>query len=412
MICPAVLDWMETNEPEMDIQGNLPWQTLLMRLGMSETHPSLLERMETNDLNNLLPQTMRTYSGVETEKTMKIAWKKNPSISWTKSSKALGSRKSPSSKPYQILSWSLIATQQGPSVQKTLLLSIICAHSTKLKLLLFQWLNRDGMPNEVYNALVSPTLESPISETSNTMQLSMTSYHTSVINPGRGRDQYPKISLRTITTVPMTQTLEMSNLTRSNESSNHKCLGSLMRKKPDTLETKSARNPVGLLPSLPVTMKLSNSGFKPPGLHPLVSQALNGTISSEDKLLTLTSCSPRCTMYLLLKRTLDMWEQLKSPLVNLSLLRKSKWVASGPAPGTLPSKWLNLLSPIRRMSSESMESISKDTFQPRSHLYTAKSSCMTLQSGTKLVGDRMPYLQTHITSPNFIQQLSCQMGLS
>jgi len=127
------------------------------------------------------------------------------------------------------------------------------------------------------------------------------------------------------------------------------------------------------------------------------------------KLSISTQCSPHCTTLQLLKRMLDMWELLKSPLVDQNPQGKLKQVASGPAPGTRPSKRLNLLSLTENKNSENTESILKGTFQPKSPPLIDASSCMMLQSAMKLAEVRTPYSQTLIASPGFTQLLSCQM---
>ena len=221
---PALLD-REISQPGTNTQNNLTGPTLLMRLGMSETHPSLLERMQTdNQSNNFLETTMKTQM-------RSTAWKKSPLTSWMKSSKISGAKRSRSLRPYPISSPSLISTRQELNVQKTLQSSIIHAHSMKSKPLLLQWLSEGNTPNEAYNVLENATLEQPILEMNNMMQLSMTSYCTSATNLRGGKDQYPRTLLMTILTAPRSQISETYNPTRSDESLSHKCLGSLMKKK-------------------------------------------------------------------------------------------------------------------------------------------------------------------------------------
>ena len=70
---------------------------------------------------------------------------------------------------------------------------------------LLQRLSRGNMPNEAYNILENATLEQPISEMNNMMQLSMTSYRTSATNLRGGKDQYPRTLSMLILTAPMSQ---------------------------------------------------------------------------------------------------------------------------------------------------------------------------------------------------------------
>lgn len=122
-------------------------------------------------------------------------------------------------------------------------------------------------------------------------------------------------------------------------------------------------------------------------------------------------CSHHCTIYLLLKRTLYVWDQLKYPLSNLNQQRKSKWVASGPVLGTPLSKWLNLLSLTVNKNFEIMESTLKVTSQPKYHLPTENSSSMMLWFATKLGVDRTFWSLTLTVSPDFILPLPCLMKL-
>jgi len=175
------------------------------------------------------------------------------------------------------------------------------------------------------------------------------------------------------------------------------------------METRIVRNPVDSYNSSLVITRSSNNGFKTHEQHHSDSPILNGTTSSRDKLSTSTPCSPHCTIYLLLKRTLDAWDQLRYPLVDLSLPRGSKQAVNGQAPGTPPSKRLNSLSCTGNMNSENMGNILKAISLQKSHPLTEKSSFMTVQSEMKLAEHKTPYSQTPTDSPDSIQQSSCLM---
>ena len=92
----------------------------------------------------------------------------------------------------------------------------------------------------------------------------------------------------------------------------------LKKKKRGELETRSVTSPAEPWPYSPEIPKPSSNESRPLEQCLSDSPALSGTTSFEDKPLILTPCSHHCTMYPLLKRTLDAWDQLKSPLVDLS----------------------------------------------------------------------------------------------
>ena len=105
------------------------------------------------------------------------------------------------------------------------------------------------------------------------------------------------------------QTMTLMNLpTKNAESSNQRCPGSTVKKRPDKLVTKTVRNPAGSLDSSLAITRSSDSGSKTQEQHHSVFPPLNGTTSSRDKLSTSMQCSHHCTIFLLLKRTLDRWE--------------------------------------------------------------------------------------------------------
>jgi hypothetical protein len=185
----------------------------------------------------------------------------------------------------------------------------------------------------------------------------------------------------------------------------HQCLPLM----PDRLETKIVKNPADSLYSSLVITRSSNNGSKIHERHHSVSPAVNGTISSRDKLSTSMQCSHHCTIFPLLKRTLDAWEQLKSPLAKQSLPKGSKRVANGPAPGMPQSKQPNSLSLTGKTNSENTGSTSKVISLPKSPLLTTESSFMTLQSEMRSGVGRTPYSLTHIDSPSSTPPSLCLM---
>jgi len=112
--------------------------------------------------------------------------------------------------------------------------------------------------------------------------------------------------------------------TKNREFSNPRRLGTLRKKKPKEAGTETVKNPKKFFTSSLETTKLSNSGSKLLELHPLDCLHLNGTTLSKDNLSTLMPCSPHCTTFQLLKRTLDVWDTLKSPSEDLNLQKRSK----------------------------------------------------------------------------------------
>ena len=160
------------------------------------------------------------------------------------------------------------------------------------------------------------------------------------------------------------RTMTSMNLpTKNAESSNQRCPGSTVKKRPDELVTKTVRNPAGSLDSSLTITRSSDSGSKTQEQHHSVFPPLNGTTSSRDKPSTSMQCSHHCTIFPLLKRTLDAWEQLRFPWDGQSLPRGSKRVANGQVPGTPLSKRPNSLSLTRRMNSENMGNTLKATSQ-------------------------------------------------
>ena len=262
------------------------------------------------------------------------------------------------------------------------------ALSMKLKLSLLQRLGEDSEPNKDYNPQQDQALKLFMLNANDVMLKLTNSYPTSAVNLGSLRDPSLETSL-TQMTMPMTPTLKECNLTESVESSNPKCRGSLEEMKRDVQGMKNARNLTDSLPYSLEISKPSSYGSKTPEQHHLDSQLWSGTTLSKDRLSTLTPCSHCCTIYPLLKRTLDAWDLLRSPLDDWNLQRGSKQVVNGPAPGMRPSKRLNSPFLIKNESSKSMESILKVISQPESNRCIEKSSYTTLPSGTKLGEGRM-----------------------
>jgi len=125
----------------------------------------------------------------------------------------------------------------------------------------------------------------------------------------------------------VSQTVKMTLMdlqTKNAESLSPRCPGTTVKRKPDAMEAQNAKSHVESSNSLPTISRLSDSGFKPRKLHHSDFQLQSGITSSKVKPLTSTQCSHHCTIFLLLKRTLDAWDRLKYPLVDLSQPKRSK----------------------------------------------------------------------------------------
>lgn len=103
----------------------------------------------------------------------------------------------------------------------------------------------------------------------NSMMLILTrSYCKSVTSPEDLKDPFQEnLLIPTMMLTLMTPKLMEYYQTKSAESLNPTCPGSLKRKKKDTLETKNVRNHAGLSPYSPETIRQSNSGSKIQGQH-------------------------------------------------------------------------------------------------------------------------------------------------
>jgi hypothetical protein len=422
---PALWDRMELDEATRDRLTTKDKLTLLERLEMHETtNPSLLERLDINNTSTpALLQRMEitettdsiyeeTISPGEMTKVPELTrstnqikevtetQRTNPLNIWTKSSiasdatRSRNSRRSPTS--YQ----SSTSIHQGPNEPRTQLLSITPKHSTRLKPSLLQRLNEDTTPRLDYNQATTGLTNSVDRETSTQTGRSTISYPRLVENP-------TNLSETTLQGTPTVTTTLTSLQTRNAESLSPKCPGITEKKKLDKAGIKTVKNHVESSNSSLATTKSFDSGSKPHERLHSDFQVQNGTTSSRDKLSTSMQCSHHCTIYPLLKRTLDAWDQLKYPLVDLNQQRRSKRAASGPALGMPASKRSNLLSLTASKNFETMENTSKVTSPPKSHPLTEKSSSTTPPFGMKLGVDRMHYSPTLTVSPDFIPQSSC-----
>ena len=247
-------------------------------------------------------RTMRNWTGMNNR-----IQKMSVLNRWTTLPRTSGKGRSQSSKLSHKSSQSSTSTPQGLRKRRMLLSNTIQEHLVKSKLLLLQRLNEVNMQLLDYEPMTKMCNELQGSKTMLLMNSSPRLVENQ-INPNEISHQDKQIQ---------TTTLE-NLLTKSSGSSSWKCPGSTVRKRLDKLGTKNVRNPTESLESLHVITKSSNNGFKTHELHHLDSPPPNGITSSRDKLLTSMQCSHHCTIYLLLKRTLDAWDQLKYPLTKRS----------------------------------------------------------------------------------------------
>ena len=203
--------------------------------------------------------------------------------------------------------------------------------------------------------------------------------------------------------------ISMNLPTKSVEFLNQRCLGLTVKKKLDELVTRIGKNPAESLDSSLVTTRSSDNGSRTREQHHSDFPPLSGTTSSRDKPSTLMQCSHHCTIFPLLKRTLDVWEQLRSPLDAQRLPRGSKRVVNGQAPGMPPSKRPNSLSLAEKKNSGNMENTLKVTSQLKSPPLTAESSSMISQSAMRSEVDKTRSSLIHINSLVSTLQSSCLM---
>jgi len=350
--------------------------------------------------------TMRTPMEMSYPEMKNGVLKMNASSTWTTLLKPSDERRSQNSKRFPKSYQSSILTHRDLKKGRTLPSNFMPEPSTKLRPLLLQWLGGGTMLPLDYNPIQNETtFDNPPEMLMPTMQ-SRNLYPKSVENQ---TNLLNEISPQGILTQTM---ISMNPQIRNGEFLNQKCLGLIVKTKQGEMETRIVRNPIDSYNSSLVITRSSNNGFKTHKQHHSDSPILNGTTSSRDKPSTSTPCSPHCTIYLLLKRTLDAWDQLRYPLVDPSLPRGSKRAANGQAPGTPLSKQLNLLSRTGNMNSENMGNILKAISLQKSHPLTEKSSFMTVQSEMKSAEHKTPYSRTPTDSPDSIQQSSCPMELN
>ena len=405
---PTLLDWIEVDE----VNANTP--TLLKRMQVNNRERRiLLDRLETSDDTPLsFPKMMRTepalldrfMMGMEENPIMSTGMnhltltgtqgmetilKVNQLNKWTTSPKTSDKTMSQNLEHFQPLYWFSMSTHPHLNEQRIQQSNIMERPSMKLKPSLFQHLGEENLLNKHYSKVEGVPNQFMLPETLVRTPTLMNSFCRSV-----GNQRTP------ISTDPQT---------RSKESMNLKCHGLSKRRKPDEMVTKIAKNHAeSSNSSLEIIKSLSN-GYKPPELLLWDSQQVSGTTSSEGNLLTLTQCCHHCTIFPLLRRTLDKWDILKSPLEGQNQLKRSKRAANGPALGTPPSKRQNSLSLTKIKSLGNMENTLRGISQPRSHPHTGRSSYMIAQSKMKLGEARTLYSQTPIAPQGSIQPSSCPM---
>jgi hypothetical protein len=303
---------------------------LLARMGITnEERPTLLNRLEMLDDT---PQNLQTMDSMEpvllgrlgmmseevltTENQTRL--KKNVSSKWTTSSRASDRMKSPNSKHSQPSYQSSTSTHLGLRERKTQPWNVTQKHLTRFKPCLLQRLGEVESPKGHWDQREEPQTERNLLDPLTMMPKSTNSSLKSVET-----QKDPRFSLLTAIPTMNSTSMELPP-TKNGEFSNPRCLGIPGKKKPDEAATKIAKNHGKFSTSSLETTKSSNGGSKILEPHPSDSLDLSGTISSEDKLSTSTQCSPHCTTFQLLRRTLDTWDTLRSPSEDLNLQRRFK----------------------------------------------------------------------------------------
>ena len=129
-----------------------------------------------------------------------------------------------------------------------------------------------------------------------------------------------------------------SHLTRKSESSKRTCPGTIENSQLANQQIPVAPKLAKSLATLPKTTQQSSIGLLLPTVHPADSLLSSGKTSSRENQSVSTMSSAPSTISLQLKRTLDVWDQLRLVLDVPSLLEKSKRVVNGPPLGMRPSK--------------------------------------------------------------------------
>ena len=327
-----------------------------------------------------------------------VTQKTNVSNTWTTSSKTSGKGKLRNSKHSPISFQSSTSTHQEPRKPRMLLSNITQEHSMRLKPLLLQQLSEGNTQlSDCETTLTTPNKSRKMETTLLTNSSPRLAGNQTNLSEISHQDEQTQMAI------------SMNLPTKSVEFSNQRCLGLTMKKKLDELVTRIVKNPAESLDSSLATTRSSDNGSRTREQHHLDFPPLSGTTSSRDKPSTLMQYSHHCTIFPLLKRTLDAWEQLRSPLDAQRLPRGSKRVVNGQAPGMPPSKRPNSLSLAKKKNSGNMENTSKVTSQLKSPPLTAESSSTISQSVMRSEVDKTRSSPIHIDSLVSTLPSSCLM---
>ena len=277
---PALWDRMQLDAPTKELFNTAMNPPLLERLEMNDNlEPLLLQRLDMNEVLGTSHQGI-TPLNLTTKTLTKMSWmgtnngiqKTNVLNTWTTLSKASGEMKSQNSrlshKSFQS-STSTLPEPRRPRMQPS---NIIQEHSMRLKPSLLQQLGEENMLLSDCEPILTTFNEPQRSE----LMLSMNSSLRLVgnqTNPSETYHQDEPIRTMTLMNLP----------TKNAESSNQRCPGLTMKKRPDELVTKTVRNPAGSLDSSLAITRSSDSGSKTQEQHHSVFPPLNGTTSSRDK---------------------------------------------------------------------------------------------------------------------------------
>ena len=204
-------------------------------------------------------------------------------------------------------------------------------------------------------------------------------------------------------------TMEEDYQIRNNDYMKMTCLGSKKNQLQDNQLIPVVKKHVKSSGNLDQILPMSND---PSNLHSHPQQDSldqNGTILYEELLLTLTTSTHPSTTFHLLRRTLDMWDQLKSVWDTLNLQGESKPMEIGSQHTMRSSKLPRLSSHTENKNSTTMVNTSTESFHQKWSRPIEGSSSMMPPSEMKWAGDNKFYLPKETSSLSFILQSSCLM---
>ena len=204
----------------------------------------------------------------------------------------------------------------------------------------------------------------------------------------------------------------MTKDTKNLSLSNPTCRGSPPRSNQSlVLATPVARKPVGYCDTTIETYRKQNSLSKSPPNHLSESLPLSGNESSKVTQSTSTKSLHHSTILSLMKRERVAWETRKLALESQNQRKGYRLHQSGPQLGDEHQEPSALPSLIDEKNCSSMAITLTPNSPPKYPHRIQKSSSMILHLGTKSREVNTACLLTLTGSADYIQLLSCQMGL-